>query len=60
MVFRVMNLSSLANLFPSLTIVRGYTLISNYAVILYELDDLEEVSHLFKLLKNRFINQHYA
>lgn len=42
--FHVYNLRSLRDLFPSLMVIRGRTLIGNYALIFYDLPDLEEVS----------------
>nr|FAA01101.1 TPA: epidermal growth factor receptor-like protein [Aedes aegypti] len=41
--FHVYNLRSLRDLFPSLMVIRGRTLIGNYALIFYDLPDLEEI-----------------
>lgn len=43
MVYRVFGLRSLSNLFPNLSIIRGQILFQDFAFVLFELPDLEEV-----------------
>lgn len=43
-VYRVSGLKTLENMFPSLAIIRGEQLIKHYALIIYEMMDLVEVS----------------
>lgn len=43
MVYRVFGIRSLSNLFPNLSVIRGQTLFQDFAFVLYELPDLEEV-----------------
>lgn len=40
---RVDGLKSLSQLFPNLALIRGQTLVHNYALIVFELDSLENV-----------------
>lgn len=42
--FHVYNLVSLRELFPNLMVIRGRTLIGNYALIFYDMPHLTEVS----------------
>lgn len=42
--FRVNGLKTLENMFPNLAVIRGEQLIKHYALIIYELMDLAEVS----------------
>ncbi|XP_058448566.1 insulin-like growth factor 1 receptor isoform X2 [Malaya genurostris] len=41
--FRVFNLVSLRDLFPNLMVIRGQELIGNYALIFYDLPQLQEI-----------------
>ncbi|XP_058818832.1 insulin-like growth factor 1 receptor [Topomyia yanbarensis] len=41
--FRVFNLISLRDLFPNLMVIRGQELIGNYALIFYDLPQLQEI-----------------
>lgn len=43
MVYRVFGIRSLANLFPNLSLIRGQILFQDFAFVLFELPDLEEV-----------------
>lgn len=43
MVFRIFGLVDLGPLFPNLTIIRGGTLFTDYALIIYDLPDLQQV-----------------
>ncbi|VVC96552.1 unnamed protein product [Leptidea sinapis] len=49
-VYRVAGLESLGQLFPNLMRIRGNTLMSNYALIIYDMPKLREVG-LYNLLK---------
>lgn len=42
--FRVQGLSSLNGLFPNLSVIRGNELVSNYALIIYEMMDLHKIN----------------
>lgn len=44
--YRVNKLKSLSQLFPNLSLIRGETLLYNYALVIYEMQDLEEVGLL--------------
>lgn len=44
--FRVQGLSSLSTLFPNLAIIRGKELVSNYALIIYEMMHLQKINLL--------------
>lgn len=37
------GIRSLNKLFPNLTVIRGNVLFNNYALVIYEMDDLEEI-----------------
>lgn len=37
------GIKSLNKLFPNLTVIRGNVLFNNYALVIYELDHLEEI-----------------
>lgn len=43
MLYRVNGLKTLRKLFPNLSVIRGNKLFINYAVIVYELMDIEEI-----------------
>lgn len=49
-VYRVFGLSTLATLFPNLSVIRGDVLFENFALILFENPNLTEVSTLFTML----------
>ncbi|XP_072930210.1 putative molluscan insulin-related peptide(s) receptor [Epargyreus clarus] len=49
-VYRVFGLASVGNLFPNLVRVRGETLVSNFALIIYEVPHLVDIG-LYNLLK---------
>ena len=40
----IQHLKSLGTLFPNLTLIRGERLFSHYALVIYDMSDLEEVS----------------
>lgn len=40
----IQHLKSLGSLFPNLTLIRGERLFSHYALVIYDMNDLEEVS----------------
>lgn len=42
--YRVFGLKNIGSLFPNLAVIRGDTLLANYALIIYQLPDLEEVN----------------
>lgn len=42
--FRVQGLSTLSKLFPNLTVIRGKELVSNYALIIYEMMHLQKIN----------------
>lgn len=44
LVYRVFGLSTLATLFPNLSVIRGDVLFENFALILFDNPDLTEVS----------------
>lgn len=44
MLHQVKYLKTMGSLLPNLTIIRGERLFSNYALVIYEMDDLENVS----------------
>lgn len=44
LIFRVFGLTSLGHLFPNLSVIRGQKLFHNYALVIYEANDLAEVS----------------
>lgn len=48
MVFRVNGLKTLQRLFPNLMVIRGNKLFKNYAIVIYELMDLN-VSNFFSI-----------
>lgn len=50
LIYRVHNMKSIAKLFPNLVIIRGRgTLVgTNFSLVLYHLDALEEVSEFLK------------
>lgn len=56
MVYRVFGLRTLANLFPNLSVIRGQTLFQDFAFVLFELQDLEEVRR--RLLLRIFVCLH--
>lgn len=41
--YRVANLSTLANIFPNLSVIRGAKLFHNYALVIYQLLQLQEI-----------------
>nr|CAD7403900.1 unnamed protein product [Timema cristinae] len=43
LVYRVFGLRSIGSLFPNLAVIRGYTLIMNYALIVFQNDHLQEL-----------------
>ena len=43
LLYHVKGLKSLGQLFPNLSVIRGQTLLSNYALVVYEVEDLEDV-----------------
>lgn len=43
LIFRVMGLQSLSKLFPNLTVIRGRELLHNYALIIYEMLQLQDI-----------------
>lgn len=43
MVYRVFGIRSLSNMFPNLSVIRGQILFEDFAFVLFELPDLEEV-----------------
>lgn len=43
LLFRVNGLRTLQKLFPNLTVIRGKKLVTNYAIVIYELMHIEEV-----------------
>ncbi|XP_055527832.1 insulin-like receptor isoform X2 [Wyeomyia smithii] len=43
LLFRVNGLKTLRRLFPNLAVIRGSSLVSNYAIVIYELMHIEEV-----------------
>lgn len=43
LLFRVRGLRSLGNMFPNLAVIRGHSLLSNYALVIFEVFDLEEI-----------------
>ncbi|OTF78944.1 hypothetical protein BLA29_007654 [Euroglyphus maynei] len=43
LVFRVSGLLSLAKMFPNLSVIRGRTLLHNYAFVIYEMLSLQEI-----------------
>lgn len=44
LLYRVKGLTSLAEMFPNLQVIRGQKLLANYALIIYEMPDMIEVS----------------
>lgn len=44
LLYRVNGLKSLSNLFPNLEVIRGNILLTDYAFMLYEMQNLQEVS----------------
>lgn len=44
LVFRVKGLKSIGQLFPNLAVIRGRALFNNYALVVYEVFDLEEIA----------------
>ena len=46
LLFRVNGLKSLNKLFPNLSVIRGNKLIKNYALIIYEVMNIQVISHL--------------
>lgn len=44
LLYRVRNLRSIGNLFPNLEVIRGNILLTDYALVAYEMENLEEVS----------------
>ncbi|XP_055593448.1 insulin-like growth factor 1 receptor [Uranotaenia lowii] len=53
LLFRVFNLTSLRGMFPNLAVIRGQELIRNYALIFYDMPNLQEIG-----LKNLIAIQH--
>lgn len=49
MIHRVHGLRSLRNIFPNLSVIRGYETAFDYALIIYENSDMIEVSNLFRV-----------
>ncbi|ESP03642.1 hypothetical protein LOTGIDRAFT_137195, partial [Lottia gigantea] len=43
LLYRVSNLDNLSNVFPNLTVIRGQELMYNYALVVYEMSDLEDI-----------------
>nr|CAD7440819.1 unnamed protein product [Timema bartmani] len=43
LVYRVFGLRSIGSLFPNLAVIRGYTLVMNYALIVFQNDRLQEL-----------------
>lgn len=43
LLFRVPGLESLSTLFPNLSVIRGRNLFYNYALVIYELNDLKDI-----------------
>lgn len=43
LLFRIMGLQSLKRLFPNLAVIRGRTLLDNYALVVYEMLHLQEI-----------------
>lgn len=50
--FRVFGILSLRNLFPNLTVIRGEKLLLNYALTIWEVQDLKEVNEMCKMRLN--------
>ncbi|XP_072050525.1 insulin-like peptide receptor isoform X2 [Amphiura filiformis] len=46
LLFRVSNLYTLSHIFPNLAVIRGDTLFSNYALVIYEMLELQEIGLL--------------
>lgn len=44
LIFRVQGLTTLADLFPNLAVIRGRELVSNYALIIYEMTHLQKIN----------------
>lgn len=44
LLYRVNGLKSLSNLFPNLEVIRGNILLTDYAFMVYEMQNLQEVS----------------
>lgn len=55
LLYRVNGLKSLNKLFPNLEVIRGDTLLTDYAFMIYEMQNLQEVSSLFVILKKILI-----
>lgn len=49
LMYRVFKLRTLATLFPNLSVIRGQTLFEDFAFVLFEMPELEEVSCCFFL-----------
>lgn len=45
LMYRVFGIKSLANLFPNLSVIRGQSLFLDFALVLFEMPDLEEVRY---------------
>lgn len=45
LMLRVFGIRSLGHLFPNLSVIRGKQLLKDYSLILFELQDLEEVGY---------------
>lgn len=62
MVYRVFGLRTLSNLFPNLSVIRGQTLFQDFAFVLFELQDLEEVrgNQLYSRILRIFVCLHPA
>lgn len=43
LLFRVPGLKSLSTLFPNLSVIRGHNLFWNYAMVIYEMNDLKDI-----------------
>lgn len=47
LLYRVNGLKTLSNLFPNLEVIRGNILLTDYAFMVYEMQNLQEVRYLF-------------
>ncbi|XP_058122427.1 insulin-like peptide receptor [Anopheles ziemanni] len=60
LLFRLINLVSLRNLFPNLMVIRGHQLIRNYALILYDMKGMIELGlkNLIAIQRGYIYTQH--
>lgn len=55
LLYRVNGLKSLSKLFPNLEVIRGDTLLTDYAFMIYEMQNLQEVRYFFFFSFSSFV-----